>query len=178
MPHVPDPNDPVIITYPAADETAMIASLNSDVHSVILKTGGCITEHDINVRYAAPSGGLPIGNTINLSNQTGETVYLGSNADMLYGPDGEGVIGFMVSESTFTCITFSKLTADGPDGEVHNIELFVGVQAGDTLNVTVNNVAVPYDSESGGYVYTVTDSSPINQQTYNIVVTLKAASAN
>lgn len=149
-----DPNDPVGIYYPVGGIARLIGSLaGGEEDEAVIKTGGTIVEHDINVRYHAESGPsqvtYPVYKRItespadptlikNITQYPGSFIYIENSEipgswtfDALFAYDANGGSQFEVpAETDAEGIAFiipdpNHLSSDPEDGPYSYLEILV-----------------------------------------------------
>lgn len=143
-------DDPVGIYYPIGGISRLIGSLaGGDEDEAVIKTGGCIVEHDINVRYRAPASGITLI-PFNLTFDTG--VSLGDIVASIIS-DSSSVTGIFIKTDTENNIVYCKLSTIDSCYIVPSSEglggYFITVAIYDedhSYNVLVNQETAEYDT--------------------------------
>ena len=159
-------DDPVGIYYPFGGIARLIGSLaGGEEDEAVIKTGGCIVEHDINIRYSAPPAETLKMTAINGSGDADDFIFSSVNAI------------FTVSNDEIISVGDGGEIEGYPDyiAPVFNSETYViGIaipRDEDNLIVTINNQTVTYDNRVSAYISEVTfDRYP---ETLNIEINVK-----
>ena len=157
------PSGDVNIVY----NNVRIAGLSETIDAT-LKTGGTVVQHDIEVEYTKPASGIPVGNTVNFNNNTVNSITIGTT----YGISYDNIGGFaneleIAANSTTTVYAFS-----GVSNNYYRISFTIASET-DQYIITTDSSNWEYDPRDGAYSWGATDTSPINNQTYNVVITDK-----
>ena len=121
------------------------------------------------VESTKPQTGIPVGNTVNFTNNTinSVTVYL---SGVSIGMDNAGLPAheIVIGAHSTTTIYVSCMMAE-PE---YTIGLIVDSET-DQYDITTGSTNWVYNSGKGLYRWDVSDTSPINNQTYNVVISDK-----
>ena len=163
-----DPNDPVGIYYPVGGIARLIGSLaGGEEDEAVIKTGGTIVEHDINVRYRAPAAGWTEvvnieENNVQLSYDAGNQRYMAIlPASAIVNPvSGNQFINYEVSGD----ISLSGKNISYDDGE--------GITLVDAINPDPDLSAfeVIYTESVGVGIIAVYQEDPASAPSVNIKV--------
>lgn len=135
-----NPDDPVVIIY--NDE--LIGSLaGGDDDEAVIKTGGTIVEHDINVRYAAPTPNMV---AVNGSGDADDFLIATFSSAFLKAINGKIVsVGSEIGYEGFPDYIAPAISEDS-----FYINILIP-RLEDNLNVTINNQAVAFNVSAAGY---------------------------
>lgn len=112
--------------------------------------------------------GIPVGNTINFTNNTSGSVTVKLTTGAGYDNTAMLIPSIDVApNSTLMIYAFS-----GERGGQYYIILVVD-SITDQYSITTGSTAWEYDDREGSYGYTASNSSPINGETYNVVIANK-----
>lgn len=149
-------DDPVTIYYPSGGIARLIGSLaGGDEDEAVIKTGGTIVEHDINVRYAAPEPTSSV-KTVNVTivNNTSEGVVNGCSPSMIDENGYAYGASVILPSGTYTmlipAISHDEYTFD-----------FYGIFEG-TPVVNVSTGRVTYDVHDGDGLITVHQTEEVD----------------
>lgn len=139
----------------------LIGSL-SDSGSAVLKTENTVVKHDIEVEYTKPTAGISLPE-ISGSYPDDITIRGGTKGVMLYYGTNNKII------SNITAFTKQYLVPEyAPRDGIYTADIFISSDT-DTLNVTINNTTVPFNTNGYSYRY----SSATYPEGFTVVVTNK-----
>lgn len=103
-----DPNDPVGIYYPFGGISRLIGSLaGGDEDEAVIKTGGCIVQHDINVRYRAPEAGWT--ETVNIEE---------NNVQLTYNSERQVYVGILPTSAVINPVSGNQFIKYEVSGDI------------------------------------------------------------
>lgn len=143
----------------------LVGSL-SDSGTAVLKTEMTICEHDIELEYTKPAGGISLPE-VNLTRPSGSDLMPrnGEQGVILY----DSTFGITTNDAWF--VTGSKIYAvPNYINGLYKLDIILESR-GDEYNVTVNGNSISFDMDAGAYAYSY--SSATYPEGFTIVITNK-----